>query len=388
MTRDFCERLSLPQRRNSTRICGNVQITALTEIHATIQSKFNAFRIKLAFSILPEITVNLPLSEINKKNLQIETITLADPSLHTPEKRDILLGSSIFWETIVLCIGQIKLGEESQTSIYLPHHAVLKPDSITTKLRVVFDASCPTSSGVSLNNIFRSGPTIQQNLFSVTMRFRQHRFVITADIKQMYRQVLVQEDQGDLQRIVVASASFLTIRCIFDGSCEVQELPRSNEIKMLGICWNTTDDGFCDASEAAYKLYQLSLIVMGPPWLTKDHLKHMHMGLQDFLAHLRGRYWPLTGRQTIRRVLRKCIACFRVRPSEKSQLMEDLPRERVTPSSIYKKDKDLPFLRWHTSRIIETHPGSDGYVSVIIVRTSNGVTNSAINKICVLPIET
>ncbi|XP_018342705.1 PREDICTED: uncharacterized protein LOC108748827 [Trachymyrmex septentrionalis] len=252
--------------------------------------------IKLAFSILPEITVNLPLSEINKKNLQIETITLADPSLHTPEKRDILLGSSIFWETIVLCIGQIKLGkvrnstenktrvdhrgssrppkidgeldriqrfwkveespiqselsdndkiceaefiqthkrnldgrfevrlcdsvdqlgdhtrdiaiknffssEESQTSIYLPHHAVLKPDSITTKLRVVFDASCPTSSGVSLNNIFRSGPTIQQNLFSVTMRFRQHRFVITADIKQMYRQVLVQEDQGDLQRIV------------------------------------------------------------------------------------------------------------------------------------------------------------------------------------------
>ena len=29
---------------------------------------------------------------------------------------------------------------------------------------------------------------------------------------------------------------------IFDGSFEVQKLPRSNEIKTLGICWNITDD--------------------------------------------------------------------------------------------------------------------------------------------------
>ena len=55
------------------------------------------------------------------------------------------------------------------------------------------------------------------------------------------------------------------------------------------------------------------------------------MGPQGLLAHLRGRYWPLSGRQIIRRVLRKCIACFRVRPSEKSQLIGDLPRARVTP---------------------------------------------------------
>ncbi|XP_018400334.1 PREDICTED: uncharacterized protein LOC108777851 [Cyphomyrmex costatus] len=217
--------------------------------------------------------------------------------------------------------------EDSRTSLYLPHHAVVKPDSVTTKLRVVFDASCPTSSGVSLNNILRTGPTIQQDLLSIILRFRQHRFVITADIKQMYRQILVQDDQRDLQRIVwrpdtsepirdyrlntitygMASSPFLAIRClyqlalenqdkypeaskiirndfyvddllsggndistlqrlkaelieilqssgfsfhkwntnepaIFDRSSEVQELPRSDEIKTLGIYWNTTDD--------------------------------------------------------------------------------------------------------------------------------------------------
>ncbi|XP_062556602.1 uncharacterized protein LOC134221427 [Armigeres subalbatus] len=39
--------------------------------------------------------------------------------------------------------------EEPIHSYYLPHHAVMKPDSTTTKLRVVFDASCATDSGVS-----------------------------------------------------------------------------------------------------------------------------------------------------------------------------------------------------------------------------------------------
>ncbi|XP_044249352.2 uncharacterized protein [Drosophila takahashii] len=34
---------------------------------------------------------------------------------------------------------------------YLPHHAVIKPESTTTKLRVVFNASSPSANGTSLN---------------------------------------------------------------------------------------------------------------------------------------------------------------------------------------------------------------------------------------------
>ncbi|XP_075157864.1 uncharacterized protein LOC142231126 [Haematobia irritans] len=49
----------------------------------------------------------------------------------------------------------------SDTVYYLPHHAVFKPDSATTKLRVVFNASSPTSNGVSLNNLLYTGPVLQ-----------------------------------------------------------------------------------------------------------------------------------------------------------------------------------------------------------------------------------
>lgn len=123
---------------------------------------------------------------------------------------------------------------EPQVVNYIPHHAVVKEDSETTKLRVVFDGSCKTSSNVSLNEILSVGPTIQQDLFSIVLRFRQHTYVITADIEKMYRQIEVVNEHRDLQRILwrrsqdepvrifrlntitygLACSPFLAIRCL------------------------------------------------------------------------------------------------------------------------------------------------------------------------------
>ena len=41
---------------------------------------------------------------------------------------------------------------------YLPNYCVLKPDSTTTKLRVVFDASAKTTAGPPLNGCLLVGP--------------------------------------------------------------------------------------------------------------------------------------------------------------------------------------------------------------------------------------
>lgn len=115
---------------------------------------------------------------------------------------------------------------------YLAHHGVTKQGSLTTKLRVVFDGSAKTTSGYSLNDLQMVGPVIQHDLFSILIRFRSHKYVVSADIEKMYRQVEVAPHQRNLQRILwreqssdkintyalstvtygTAAASFLAIR--------------------------------------------------------------------------------------------------------------------------------------------------------------------------------
>ncbi|XP_055623256.1 uncharacterized protein LOC129766692 [Toxorhynchites rutilus septentrionalis] len=105
-----------------------------------------------------------------------------------------------------LDLGHMKLVEPVEDipghHFYLPHHAVLKPDSTTTKLRVVFDGSCKTTSGFSLNDLLLTGPTVQDNMIFIILRFRMKRIVVTADITKMYRQIWVHEKDQMLQRIL------------------------------------------------------------------------------------------------------------------------------------------------------------------------------------------
>ncbi|XP_063993427.1 uncharacterized protein LOC135171065 [Diachasmimorpha longicaudata] len=85
---------------------------------------------------------------------------------------------------------------------YLPHHAVFKEGSLTTKVRVVFDGSAKTHTGISLNETLHVGPTIQEDIFALLIRFRIHHFAVTADIEKMYRQVLVRPEDRKYQRIL------------------------------------------------------------------------------------------------------------------------------------------------------------------------------------------
>ncbi|XP_046803778.1 uncharacterized protein LOC124419208 [Lucilia cuprina] len=117
----------------------------------------------------------------------------------------------------------------------IPHHCVLRPQSTTTKLRVVFDGSARSSSNVSLNDILMVGPTIQQDLITTLFSFRLNKFALTADISKMYRQfeiderdrnyqlILWRSNREDTQKVFqlntvtygLSSAPFLAIRSLF-----------------------------------------------------------------------------------------------------------------------------------------------------------------------------
>lgn len=127
-------------------------------------------------------------------------INLEKRLLKEPELR--LQYSAVINEYIQLghaeVVPQLELGKDA---FYLPHHAVVREDKSTTKVRVVFDASCSGHNGISLNKELMVGPTLQPDLRQTVMRWRCHPISLIADIVKMYRQVKVADEDTDYQRI-------------------------------------------------------------------------------------------------------------------------------------------------------------------------------------------
>ena len=84
---------------------------------------------------------------------------------------------------------------------YIPHHAVIRQDKATTKLRVVYDASA-RSRGPSLNDCLYSGPPLTQNIVDIMLRFRAHKVALTGDIEKAFLMIHVAESDRDALRFL------------------------------------------------------------------------------------------------------------------------------------------------------------------------------------------
>ena len=95
-----------------------------------------------------------------------------------------------------------KIHMPATNCFYLPHHCVIKDASSTTKLRVVFNASAKSATGVSLSDRLMVGPQLQKDLFEILIRFRFHQVALSADIAKMYRQVQLDDEDKEFHRVL------------------------------------------------------------------------------------------------------------------------------------------------------------------------------------------
>ena len=85
----------------------------------------------------------------------------------------------------------------SETGSYLPHHAVIKQDRTTTKLRIVFDGSARTNQSLSLNECLYKGPILLNDLAGMLMKFRIGTIAMTGDLEEAFLQIEIQELNRD-----------------------------------------------------------------------------------------------------------------------------------------------------------------------------------------------
>lgn len=164
---------------------------------------------------------------------------------------------------------------DNSKAVYLPHHAVLREDKETTKVRIVFDASCKGTNNASLNDDLLIGPKLQQDLRHILMRWRTHKICIAADIIKMYRMVRVAEEDTDFQRILwrptpeEAIQHFRLVRLTFGTACapylavkSLQKLAEDEHLKFPVASHLTMNDFYmddlltgCDSIEEAINIY-------------------------------------------------------------------------------------------------------------------------------------
>ena len=118
----------------------------------------------------------------------------AERSLHAMERRlerqpDLKVQYHEFMEEYKE-MGQVRLvksQDHKEPCFFLPHHAVFKYTSTTTRTRVVFDGSAKNSNGLSPNDILQVGSTFQTGLYSIVLGFRTHQVCFTAHITKTNR---------------------------------------------------------------------------------------------------------------------------------------------------------------------------------------------------------
>ena len=75
---------------------------------------------------------------------------------------------------------------------YVSHHDVMKPESISTPCRIVFNSSAKFLNH-TLNDYWVKGPDLLNNMLGILLRFRENKVAVAGDVRKMYHSVNISE---------------------------------------------------------------------------------------------------------------------------------------------------------------------------------------------------
>eukprot|EP00794_Sanderia_malayensis_P019296 gene19296-biopygen16176 len=119
---------------------------------------------------------------------------------HTLQKYDEIITEQC---TTGIIERVMKLEKTENKVHYLAHQAVVREEAETTKVRIVFDASCKSKkTGTSLNDCLHVGPPLAPLIFEILLRFRENKVALVGDIEKAFLNIEIDPKDRDFLRFL------------------------------------------------------------------------------------------------------------------------------------------------------------------------------------------
>ena len=100
-------------------------------------------------------------------------------------------------------VERVSALEKVDSCHYLAHQAVIRENVETTKVRIVFDASCKASkSSTCLNDCLHVGPPMTPLIFKLLLRFRECNIALVGDIEKAFLNIEIDPSDRDYLRFL------------------------------------------------------------------------------------------------------------------------------------------------------------------------------------------
>jgi hypothetical protein len=104
------------------------------------------------------------------------------------------------------------------------------------------------------------------------------------------------------------------------------------------------------------------------------HCSQLHVGPQATLYHIRQRFWPINGKNRVKKVVHECVICFKAKPRMSEHTIGDLPKDRFKCSRPFINtgvDYCGPF--WIKEKKYRNRTKIKVYVSIFVCFSSKAV---------------
>ena len=170
----------------------NDQLDVLKEFKDDIRRREDG-RYEVRVPWIPGSTVESTNEQTSRSRIQnVNKKLIQNPELK--EEYDKIIKEQLR-DGIIETVPEQASGERT---FYMPHKPVVRDSAITTRVRMVFDASAkPHHLANSVNDCMHTGPPLQPLLWDILIRARMAPFLLLGDIEKAFLQIsLLGEDRG------------------------------------------------------------------------------------------------------------------------------------------------------------------------------------------------